>query len=339
MGGENDSTDRAEQEIVYCAINDNIIILNFTISVLVIIMDRLQTLEMFVSVADQGGFAAAAKALSVSPPTVTRAISELEGRLGVSLFHRSTRAVSLTDDGASFLPRARQILTDIQDAERQVSGARSEPRGQFYVTAPVMFGRLHVLPVIADMLEQYQQLDIRMMLIDRNVRMVEEGIDVAVRIGPLADSSLLAVTIGSVRKKLVASPAYLAKHGHPGKPSDLARHQTIGTTGPRTMGEWRLDGKRMKTNPRLLLNTLDATIAAAEAGLGIANVLSYQVAEAIRQGKLIEVLKPVDPQSLPVNLLFESARRGLPATRLFIDAMKKRAADQGLVGPESAQKV
>ena len=293
-------------------------------------MDRLQTLEMFVAVADRGGFAAAAKAQNVSPPTVTRAISALEGRLGVSLFHRSTRAVALTDDGASFLPRARQILADIQDAERRVSGAQSEPRGQFYVTAPVMFGRLHVLPVIATMLEQYAQLDVRMMLIDRNVRMVEEGIDVAVRIGPLADSSLLAVPIGFVRKKLVASPAYLARHGHPEKPSDLARHLTIGTTGPRAMGEWRLDDKRVKTEPRLLLNTMDATVAAAEAGLGIANLLSYQVEEPIRQGKLIEVLEPADPQLLPVNLLFESARRSLPATRIFIDAMKDRAMDQGL---------
>jgi DNA-binding transcriptional LysR family regulator len=247
--------------------------------------------------------------------------------------------VSLTDDGASFLPRARHILTDIQDAERRVSGAQSEPRGQFYVTAPVMFGRLHVLPVIADMLEQYAQLDVRMMLIDRNVRMVEEGIDVAVRIGPLADSSLLAVPIGYIRKKLVASPAYLARHGFPDKPSDLSRHQTIGTTGPRTMAEWRRDGKRIKTKPRLLLNTLDAAVAAAEAGLGIANLLSYQVEESIRQGKLIELLKPVDPLLLPVNLLFESARRSLPATRIFIDAMKKRAADQGLASAESAQNV
>ncbi len=299
-------------------------------------MDRLQTLEMFVAVADKGGFAAAAKALRVSPPTVTRGIGELERRLGVSLFHRSTRAVSLTDDGASFLPNARQILTNVQDAERQVSGAQSQPRGQFYVTAPVMFGRLHVLPVIAMMLEQHEHLDVRMMLIDRNVRIVEEGIDVAVRIGPLADSSLLAVPIGFVRQKLVASPAYLAKHGHPGKPSDLARYPTIGTTGPRAVGQWRLDNKPVKTTPRLLVNTVDAAIASAEAGLGIANLLSYQVDEPIRQGKLIEVLKPAAPKMLPINLLFESARRSLPATRIFIDKMKNRAGDQGLANAAAA---
>ncbi len=293
-------------------------------------MDRFQTLEMFVAVADQGGFSAAAKSLRVSPPAVTRGISELEGRLGVALFHRSTRAVSLTDDGASFLPRARQILADLQDAEKQVSGGQSIPRGEFYVTAPVMFGRLHVLPVVTEMLEQHEQLDIRMMLVDRNVRIVEEGIDVAVRIGALADSSLLAVPIGSVRQMLVASPAYLSRHGQPGQPSDLARHRTIGTTGPRAVGEWRVDGKRIKTAPRLLLNTMDSAIAAAESGLGIANLLSYQVEDSLRQGRLLEILPSASPQMLPVTLLFESARRSLPATRIFIDAMKTRARDQGL---------
>jgi DNA-binding transcriptional LysR family regulator len=304
--------------------------MQFTITNMAIIMDRLQTLEMFVAVADQGGFSAAAKALQISPPSVTRGIGELESRLGVSLFHRSTRAVSLTDDGANFLPRARQILTDMQDAERQVSGARTEPRGQFYVTAPVMFGRVHVLPVVATMLEQHVHLDVRLMLVDRNVRIVEEGIDVAVRIGPLADSSLIAVPIGFVREKLVASPAYLDGHGHPGEPADLIRHKLIGTTGPRAVEEWRMDSKRAKARPRLLVNTMDSALAAAEAGLGIANLLSYQVEESVRQGKLIEVLKPRSPLQLPVSLLFETARRGLPATRIFIDGMKQRAADQGL---------
>lgn len=302
-------------------------------------MDRIQTLEMFVAVADQGSFSAAARALRLSPPAVTRGIGALESRLGVSLFHRSTRAVSLTDEGASFLPSARRILSDLQDAERQVSGRRTEPRGQFYVTAPVMFGRLHVLPVIGSMLEQYEQLDIRMMLIDRNVRIVEEGIDVAVRIGPLADSNLLAAPIGFVHQKLVASPAYLARRGAPVKPSDLARHQTIGTTGPRAVGEWRLDKKAVKTEPRLLLNTVDTAIAAAEAGLGIANFLSYQVEESIRQGKLIEVLRPATRKPLPINLLFESARRSLPATRMFIERMKNRAEDQGLANSALYQKV
>lgn len=295
-------------------------------------MDRLQTLEMFVSVAEQNGFAAAASKLRVSPPAVTRGILALEQRLGTSLFHRSTRAVSLTDDGAAFLPKARQILADIDDAERQLSGADSKPRGQFYITAPVAFGRIHVLPVVIELLEQHADLDIRMMLIDRNVRMAEEGIDMAVRIGSLADSSLLAVPIGQVRQKIVASPSYLARQGHPGVPEDLSRHQIIGSSGPRAVSDWHLGQRKkpVRVQPRLLLNTVDAIVAAAEAGLGIANLLSYQVEESIRSGRLIEILKPEDSVSLPINLLFERSRRSLPATRLFIDAMKDQALAQRL---------
>lgn len=299
-------------------------------------MDRLQTLEMFVAVADKGGFSAAAKALRISPPAVTRGIGELEKRLGVLLFHRSTRAVSLTDDGAGFLPKARRILSDLQEAERQVSGTQAEPRGLFHVTAPVTFGRLHVLPVIATMLERHDHLDIRMMLVDRNVRIIEEGIDVAVRIGPLADSSLVAVPIGTVRQTLVASPAYLARHGYPAKASELSRHKIIGTTGPRSVAEMRTGGRGAKIEPRLLLNTVDSAIASAEAGLGIANLLSYQVEDSIRQGKLIELLKPASPTPLPISLLFENARRSLPATRIFIAAMKNRVAEQGLTVVDGA---
>lgn len=295
-------------------------------------MDRLQTLEMFVSVAEQNSFAATASKLRVSPPAVTRGISALEKRLGTSLFHRSTRAVSLTDDGATFLPKARQILADMEDAERQLSGTDSKPRGQFYITAPVAFGRIHVLPVVIGLLEQHSELDIQMMLIDRNVRMAEEGIDMAVRIGPLADSSLLAVPIGQVRQKIVASPSYLARQGHPSTAPDLSRHQTIGSSGPRAVSDWHLGHKKkpVRVQPRLILNTVDSIVAAAESGLGIANLLSYQVEDSIRAGRLIEVLKPENPIPLPINLLFEKSRQSMPATRLFIDAMKDRAQEQRL---------
>ncbi len=295
-------------------------------------MDRLQTLEMFVAVADRGGFAAAARALRVSPPAVTRGIAELEARLGVVMFHRSTRAVTLTDEGAGFLEKARRIINELGDAERALSGAQSEPRGLLYVTAPVTFGRLHVLPVVTELLDRHQELNIRMMLIDRNVRIIEEGIDVAVRIGPLADSALKAVPIGAVRQVLVASPAYLARHTAPDTADDLADHDLIATTGPRGANEWRFGSrgeKQVTVQPRLLLNTVDSAVSAAEAGVGIANLLSYQVDDLLRVGTLIEVLRPDTPVALPVNLLFEASRSAAASTRAFIDAMRDRGRMQG----------
>ncbi|WP_234782540.1 LysR substrate-binding domain-containing protein [Sphingopyxis macrogoltabida] len=296
-------------------------------------VDRLLTLEMFVAVAGEGGFAAAARKLGSSPPAVTRGIAALEARLGTSLFHRSTRAVALTDAGASFLGEARRILADLAGAEREVRGAQADPRGQLYLTAPATFGRLHVLPVVRALLEQHRDLGVRMMLIDRNVRIVEEGIDVAVRIGPLADSSLKAVRIGAVRQMLAASPAYLARRGAPARLAELAGHDLIGTMGPRAVNEWQFTSGRwrLEPRPRLVLNTVDAALAAAEAGLGIANLLSYQLADALAAGRLISLLPGEQPPALPVHLLFEPSRAALPAVRLFVAAMKARARMAGLV--------
>jgi len=289
-------------------------------------MDRLQTLEMFVAVAGEGGFAAAARRLGSSPPAVTRGIAALEARLGTVLFHRSTRAVALTDAGTAFLGEARRLLGELADAERAVRGAQAEPRGQLYLTAPVMFGRLHVMPVVDGMLVGHGDLAVRMMLIDRNVRIVEEGIDVAVRIGALADSSLKAVRIATVRQVLVASPAYLARRGAPSAVADLGGHDVIGMEGRRTTNEWQLaSGRwRFEWRPRLIVNTVDGAIAAAEAGQGIANLLSYQVADAIDAGRLIALLAHEAPPPLPVHLLFEPSRAALPSVRLFVDAMKGR---------------
>ncbi len=295
-------------------------------------MDRLLTLEMFVAVASEGGFAAAARKLNSSPPAVTRGIAALEARLGTVLFHRSTRAVALTDEGAAFLEQARRILTDLAGAERELRGAAAQPRGQLYVTAPVMFGRLHVLPVVGALMAEHRELMVRMMLIDRNVRIVEEGIDVAVRIGALADSGLKAVRIGWVRQMLVASPAYLARRGAPQAIAGLAGHDLIGTMGPRAAGEWQLASGRWRLDPRprLVLNTVAGALAAAEAGLGIANLLSYQLADALDAGRLIALLADEQPPALPVHLLFEPSRAGLPAVRLFVEAMQARARTAGL---------
>ncbi|MEJ5976276.1 LysR family transcriptional regulator [Novosphingobium sp. PS1R-30] len=291
-------------------------------------MDRFEMLSAFVAVADQRGFAAAARTLEVSPPAITRAVAALERHLGVTLFQRSTRAVSLTEDGAAFLDRARRILIDLREAEQIVMGGRSTPRGQLYVTAPVMFGRLHVLPAINALLSRHEGLSARMMLLDRNVRIIEEGIDVAVRIGALTDSALRVVTIGAVRQVVVASPDYLSRHGEPAHPADLGDHRCIAGSGPRLGSAWPFGARGetlVEVVPRLIVNTVDATIAAAEAGVGLANLLSYQLQDAIAAGRLVEVLADHAPAPMPVSLLYESGRAAMPAVRAFIEAMRERA--------------
>lgn len=294
-------------------------------------MDRLDSIAAFVAVADHHGFAAAARALGASPPAVTRAVAALERHLGVSLFHRSTRAVSLTDEGAALLERARRVLLDWREAEQIASGGKSVPRGQLYVTAPVMFGRLHVLPVLSALVTRHEGLSARMILLDRNVRIVEEGIDVAVRIGPLADSALRTVRIGTVEQAIVASPAYLAERGMPAEPTGLAEHRCVVSSGGRSGNAWSFgpNGKlSVRVDPRLTVNTVDAMIAAAEAGQGLANLLSYQVADAIASGRLMRVLANHAPQPLPVSLLYDAGRAAMPAVRTFIEAMRDYARSQ-----------
>lgn len=272
--------------------------------------------------ADQGSFVGAARKLRVSAPAATRAIAELEARHGTTLFHRSTRAVTLTDAGAQFLPVARRVLADLADGERALAGIAAEPQGQLLVTAPVLFGRLHVLPVVNELIDRHPALSIELMLVDRNIRIVEEGVDVAVRIGPLADSALQAVRIGRVRQMIVASPAYLARFGVPQSGEELRHHRLIASRGPRAVGEWRIGTQSYRIQPRLRVNSVASMVAAAEAGTGIANLLSYQVADAVAAGRLIELLAAEAPEWLPVSLLFEGSRRRSAALQAFITAMR-----------------
>lgn len=291
-------------------------------------MDRFAALSTFVAVAEQNGFAAASRHLGISPPAVTRAIAALERHLGVSLFRRSTRSIALTSEGAIFLEQAHEILLRLQEAEHAAMGGQAAPRGELYVTAPVVFGRLHVLRVIADLLAAHPDLSVRLQLLDRNIRLVEEGIDVAVRIGGLRDSSLRAVPIGAVRQILVASPAYCERRGRPVHPTDLGGHDIIAGDNIRTGTHWRFGSRSQVTvTPRLTVTSIDAQLAAAVAGLGIANVLTYQAAERLDDGTLCTVLDDHVPAPLPIHLLFDVSRARLPAVRLFIAAMRERAAD------------
>lgn len=286
-------------------------------------MDHLAALELFVALAESHSFTRAAQAARCSPTAASRAIAALEARLGVALFRRSTRQVALTEEGAAYRDRIRPLLAELHAAGRAAGTADQEPSGELHLTAPTMFGRLHVLPVVANLLAAHPALMVRLLLIDRNVRLIEEGIDVAVRIGALADSSLKAVKIGSVRPVIVASPAYLARHGVPTAPAGLRQHSLITTIGPRTASQWRLAGLRASIRPRLTVTTIEAAVAAAEADIGLASLLNYQVADALRAGRLVELLPDALPGNMPIHLLFDARAGGGSGRALFLAAMKE----------------
>src|ERR1700761_728432 len=235
-------------------------------------MDRIDAMQAFVTVADSRGFAPAARKLKLSPPAVTRLIAALEARLGARLLQRTTRSVALTDVGAHYLERARRILADIEEAERAAEGESARPSGQLVVSAPSGFGRLHVSRVMSAYLKRYPDVSGELRLEDRLVSLVEDGIDLAVRIGELADSSLVARHVGEMRRIVVASPAYLKARGEPKRPDDIASHDTIQFGSTAGLSDWRfVDGGeevRIAYAPRFLTNSSDAAINYAEAGGG-----------------------------------------------------------------------
>lgn len=286
-------------------------------------MDRLHEIEVFVAVADAGSFAEAGRRLRLSPPAVTRAVSALEDRLGARLLNRTTRSLSITDVGARFLENARRILDDLAAAERDAVGETEMPKGHLSVTASVTFGRTLLAPVACGFLAQHPQVSLSLLLLDRVANLVEEGIDAAVRIGPLPESNLVARRLGEVRRLLVASPDYLARRGTPADVSDLRAHAMIAFTGLIPNRDWRFQdgrtGKSVSLTPRFEINDAAAAISAAEAGDGITFALSYMVAEGIRQGRLTTVLDDLAPPSTPVHLVFPQSRLMAPKLRSFID--------------------
>ena len=267
--------------------------------------------------------------LHISPTAASRAVSELEASLGVTLLRRTTRSVSLTPEGASYLERARRALEELADAARDLRDESAEPRGQLIVTAPVMFGRMHILPAVADLLRKHPALIVNLTLTDRVVRVAEEGIDAAVRIADLPDSALHAVRLTDVRRVLVASPVYLAARGTPAKPSQLYNHDLIAFDNFTRNGEWRFTAAgrpSIEVKPRLFTNDVASTVAAARAGLGIARLLSYQVEDELRSGELIAVLSEFDPPEVPVSLVFQANRARSPNVRALVSALKQRLA-------------
>jgi DNA-binding transcriptional LysR family regulator len=292
-------------------------------------MDRIDAMQAFVAVADLQGFAPAARKLRLSPSAVTRLVAALEDRLGARLLQRTTRSVTLTDAGTRYLARARRILADVEEAELAAEGERTRPSGRLVVSAPVGFGRLHVSPVMAAYLKRYPEVSAELRLEDRVVNLIEDGIDLAVRIGILGDSSLVARHVGEMRRIVVAAPSYLKQHGEPKSPAEVAGHQTIQFGSTSVTGEWRFTeaGREFRLNitPRFSSNGADAAVQYAEQGGGLTRVLAYQAADAIRRGTLKVVLQPFEQAPLPIHIVYPTSRLLSAKVRSFIDLVTEIA--------------
>ena len=286
-------------------------------------MDRIDAMQAFVAVADLQGFAPAARKLGLSPSGVTRLIAALEQRLGARLLQRTTRSVTLTDIGTRYLERARRILADVEEAEGSAQDERTRPSGRLVVSAPVGFGRLHVSPVMSAYLKRYPEVSAELRLADRMVNLVEDGIDLAVRIGHLADSSLVARHVGEMRRIVVASSGYLKQRGEPDTPEAVASHETIQFGAMTASPDWRFveDGReiRVACTPRFTTNSADAAIQYAEQGGGLTRVLAYQAADAIKGGRLKLVLAQFEQPPLPIHIVYPTSRLLSAKVRTFID--------------------
>jgi DNA-binding transcriptional LysR family regulator len=295
-------------------------------------MDRLEAMSVLLAVVDAGSISAASRRLGLPLTTVSRKISALEAHLNTRLLVRGARRTQLTETGRAYADACRRILDETTEAERLASGEYSAPKGSLSVTAPIVFGRLHLLPVVSEFLKAHPAIAIHLILADRIVNLVEEQVDVALRIGALPDSSLVAAKLGTIRRIVCASPSYLAARGLPANPSDLAVHECIAFEGLSPQPQWTFfDGRNqmpVAIRPRLTVNTAEAAIDAAISGLGLTRVLSYQVAAAQRSASLRVVLVPFEPPAIPVSLV-HAALSPLPLKiRAFIDfaAPRLRAA-------------
>jgi len=290
-------------------------------------MDRIEAMLAFVTVADLQGFAPAARKLGLSPSGVTRLIAALEDRLGVRLLQRTTRQVALTDAGARYLERARRILSDVEEAEGAAEGERTRPGGRLVVSAPNGFGRLHVSPVVSAYLARYPEVSVDLRLSDRMINLVEEGVDLAVRIGHLPDSTLVARHVGEMRRLVVASKDYLKRHGEPMTPEAIASHDTIQFGAMTAALDWRFasEGREIRVSgaPRLTTNSSDAAIQYAEQGGGLTRVLAYQAACSLKAGRLKIVLAAFEQPALPIHIVYPTSRLLSAKVRTFVDLVNE----------------
>ncbi len=286
-------------------------------------MDKLEAHRIFFAVVEHGSFTAAAHTLGIDASRASRAIASLEADLGAVLLRRSTRAVALTDEGATYLEAARAAVTDLDQAASILSSHTNKPKGLLTISAPLSFGRLHVLPVIANLLQAHPEFDVRLRLMDRVVSLAEEGVDLAIRIGKLSDSSLQATHLAETRQILTASPAYIDRATMPKKIADLTNHQLISTENPTgAMTRWHFkDDKSLKVKVRLQVNSADAAVCAASNGLGIARTYSYQAARELADGNLIRLLQEYEPPAAPINALYQAGRKNTPNIKSVIEAL------------------
>jgi len=291
-------------------------------------MDRLNMMAIFIAVAEQEGFAGAARLLNLSPPAVTRAVAALEEHLGVKLFNRTTRFVRLTEAGQRYAEDARRVIAAADEADEAATGINAEPKGHLVVTAPVLFGRSYVMPGISEYLQRHQNTEVTALFLDRIVNLLEEGVDVAIRIGELPDSSYKALRVGQVRRVLCASPSYLAEQGVPLSPDDLAKHQLIVAGAISSTIDWRFenDGSpvSIRIKPRLRVTSNDAAIEAAVLGLGITRLLSYQIASQLASGELKIILSEFEPKPMPINIIHREGKYAAAKIRSFVDLMSTR---------------
>ncbi|MBX5134129.1 LysR family transcriptional regulator [Rhizobium lentis] len=286
-------------------------------------MDRLDAMSVLLAVVDAGSLSAGARRLNAPLATVSRKVADLEKHLGARLVLRTRRGLSLTEEGRAFVAASRRILEDLDAAERQASGDHGALRGGLHVTAPIAFGERYLLPIALEFLKEQPDIDLRLTLVDRQINLADEQVDVALRIGHLTDSALIATRVGSVRRVICASPEYLARRGVPRRPEDLGRHDGISFQGFATAPKWRYrrDGPAFTIEPRskLAVNTTEAAIQAAMAGIGIIRVLSYQISDQLRSGALQELLTEFAPEPLPVNVMHGPADPLSLKVRWFLD--------------------
>jgi DNA-binding transcriptional LysR family regulator len=295
-------------------------------------MDRLEAMAVLLAVVEAGSLSAAGRKLGIPLATVSRRISELEMHLKARLLSRSTRQLTLTDAGRDYVAACKRILEEVNEAERAASGEYSAPKGDLVIAAPIVFGRLHVLPVTIEFLQSYPEVDVRLILGDRLVNLLEDHVDVAVRIGELPDSSLIALRVGMIRRVVCGSPGYFAEHGAPQSPGELRTHQCITFAGLMAPDSWpfKVNGADISVpiHSRLVVNTAEAAIDAAIAGIGVTRVLSYQIEDARRTGLLQVTLREFEPEPTPVSLVYTSQGRLPVKLRAFLDFAAPRLRER-----------